>query len=81
MTELRKKSMTKGDKYLHLIRETWLVYEGEPVSAMKLFNEYTDFFGEPLHLTDFVAYIEKELIGIYTIKIEGLNYRINNLFI
>ena len=56
------------EQHLHLIRETVKVFNGEPISFVKIFDEFYDFYDEPLNLYQFRTYIEEELVGIYSIE-------------
>tara|TARA_R110000824_G_scaffold399448_2_gene604914 strand:+ start:222 stop:473 length:252 start_codon:yes stop_codon:yes gene_type:complete len=81
MTQSQKDTITKEGKFLYTCRQTFKAFGTEAVSGVKLFDEYYDFFNEPLNLEEFVAYIEEELVGIYVIEKlqDGLNYRITKL--
>ena len=64
------------EQYLHLIRETVKVFNSVPISFVKIFDAFYDFYDEPLNLYRFKTYIKKELVGIYSIEtvvVKGIN--------
>ena len=65
------------EQHLHLIRETVKVFNGKPISFVKIFY---DFYDEPLNLYQFRTYIEEELVGIYSIETVVVR-RINSFII
>ena len=78
---MNKSTKTLEDMYLHLLRETTEVFNGEEIKATKLFDEYYDYYGVTLNLNSFFTYTNEQLVGMYSIKRmnDGLTYLITKL--
>ena len=71
----------QNEQFHHLLKETIKAFGTDKVPAVKLFDEYYDFYGKPLNLQHFYTYIHEELVGMYVIEQlkDGLHYRFTDL--